>query len=77
MCSIVLLPWKLRQSLAHVEVRFVAPRCTLLVFFLYLFVGPCQEKIFCFEHLISKHCQIAMANLWNLVVEMAGPHMEA
>ena len=59
------------------EVRFVAPRCTLLVFLVNLFVGPCQEKIFCFEHLVSKHCQIAMANLWNLVVEMAGPHMEA
>ena len=51
----------------------VHPACI----FVNLFVGPCQEKIFCFEHIISKHCQIAMANLWNLVVEMAGPHMEA
>ena len=43
----------------------------------HLFVGPCQEKIFNFEHTVFGHCQIAMASLWNKMVEMAGAHMEA
>ena len=73
----VLLPWKLRQSLPHVEVRFLAPRSFLLSNFLNLLVGPCQEKIFYFEHTVFRHCQISLANLWNKVVEKAGAQMEA
>ena len=44
MCSIVLLPWKLRQSLPHVEVRFLAPRCFLLFFVIIYLLAPARRK---------------------------------